>query len=98
MIELTKEVYVETDEKMIYKVKYIEVYPNGIGYIYLELVCGYDYISPDTSNEQGYVDKSNFVDELQDEIISCDILTESLLGVLSDVGYRIRNEMPKIHK
>ena len=98
MIEFTKQVFVESDEKLIYKIKDIEVFGNGIAYIHLELVCGYDYIDPDTSDIQGYVDKSLFVEEVQDETVSCDILTESLLEALNDMGYRVKNELPKIHK
>lgn len=96
MMKFSKQLFVENDDKMVYQLKDIELHQNGLAYLYLELVCGYDYIDPDKSNAQGYVDKSKFVDEAQHEIVSCDILAESLVKALENDGYKTIKTLPKI--
>ena len=68
MMKFSNPLYVENGEKMIYQLTDIELKENGLAYLYLELVCGYDYINPDNSNIQGYADKSKFSDDIQHEI------------------------------
>lgn len=97
MTDLSKQIYVENRDNLIYEVKSIDLHPNAMAYLHLDLVCGYDYVDPDNSDLQGYVDKSNFVEEVQHETISCDFINESLRIAVSLDGYNIRKELPKIH-
>ena len=98
MMKFSKELYVENADRMIYKLQDIELKENGLAYLYLDLVCGYDYVDPDNSDLQGYVDNSRFVEEVQHEIVSCDILAESLLNALNNDGYHILKILPKIFR
>lgn len=98
MMKFSKKLYVENDERMIYQLKDIELHGNGLAYLYLDLVCGYDYIDPDYSDSQGYVDKNRFVEGVQHEIVSCDILAESITKALNNDGYKIIVNLPKIYK
>ena len=96
MMKFDKQLFVENDDRMVFELKDIELMGNGLAYLYLDLVCGYDYIDPDNSNEQGYVDKSNFVKEAQHEIVSCDVMAESFVNALNNDGFTIREKLPKI--
>lgn len=98
MMKFSKQLYVENDDKMVYQLMDIELYGNGLAYLYLDLVCGYDYVAPDYSNQQGYVDKSKFVESVQHEVVSCDIMAESIVNALNNDGYHIIKTLPKIHK
>lgn len=97
MMKFSKRLFVENSDHLIYELKDIELMENGLAYLYLDLVCGYDYIDPDNSNEQGYVDKSNFVEEAHHEIVSCDVLKESLVKAFNDDGYNVLEKLPKIY-
>ncbi len=96
MMKFSKQLFVENSDHLIYELKDIELMENGLAYLYLDLVCGYDYVDPDNSDKQGYVDSSKFVEEVQHEIVSCDILAESLTKALNNDGYTIKKELPKI--
>lgn len=95
MMKFNKTLYVENDDRMVYQLVDIELHGNGLAYLYLDLVCGYDYVDPDNSSIQGYVPANNFVDEVQHEMVSCDILAESMLKALENDGYRILKTLPK---
>lgn len=97
MTELSKQIYVENRNNLIYEVKSIDLQPNAMAYLHLDLVCGYDYIDPDNSDLQGYVGNDKFIEEVQHDMLSCDLLTESITTTLNDNGYRILNELPKIY-
>ncbi len=98
MMKFDKQLYVENGDHLIYELKDIELMGNGLAYLYLDLVCGYDYINPDESNERGYVDKSKFVEEVQHEIVSCDVMAESMVKALNNDGFHVLKELPKIYK
>lgn len=96
MMKFSKQLFVENSDHLIYKLKDIELMENGLAYLYLDLVCGYDYVDPDNSDKQGYVDKSKFVEEVQHEIVSCDILAESMVEALKNDGFDILKALPKV--
>ena len=96
-MKFSKQLYVENDDRLVYQLKDIELMENGLAYLYLDLVCGYDYVDPDNSNEQGYVDKSKFVEEAQHEIVSCDVMAESLVEAFKNDGYHIIDALPKVY-
>lgn len=98
MIKFSKQLFVENRDNLIYELKDIELKENGLAYLYLDLVCGYDYVDPDNSDIRGYVDKSNFVEEVQHEIVSCDVIEESLRQAFNLDGYNIRKKLPKIYQ
>lgn len=95
-MKFSKQLFVENSDHLIYELKDIELKENGLAYLYLDLVCGYDYVDPDNSNEQGYVDNSKFVEEVQHEIVSCDVMKESLITALNNDGFSVINALPKI--
>lgn len=97
MMKFSKQLFVENSDHLIYELKDIELKENGLAYLYLDLVCGYDYVDPDNSNKQGYVDKNNFVEEVQHEIVSCDVIKESLKQAFNNDGYNVIKELPKIY-
>lgn len=98
MMKFSNPLYVENGEKMIYQLTDIELKENGLAYLYLELVCGYDYINPDNSNIQGYVDKSKFSDDIQHEIVSCDILAESMIQALNNDDFYVLKDVKNVLK
>ncbi len=97
-MKFDKQLFVENCDHLIYELKDIELMGNGLAYLYLDLVCGYDYVNPDESDLQGYVDNSRFVEEVQHEIVSCDVMAESFVKALNNDGYTILSELPKIYK
>lgn len=97
MTELSKQIFVKNSGDLVYTVKSIELHPSAIAYLHLDLVCGYDYVDPDNSDLQGYVGNDKFIEEVQHDMLSCDLLTESITTTLTDNGYRILNELPKIY-
>ena len=97
-VRLNKVLYVINKDKFIYEVGDIEFRSDGWVNIELNLVCGIDYINPDESNVQGYVDKSRFVESMQTEDLSCDILNESIKATLEYYEYKVVDKLPKIYK
>lgn len=92
-----KNTYVmHTEDKMIYKLRK-ELRADGYLDLTLELVCGWDYIDADGSDQQGYVGKDFFVEEAEYEYLTCDIMNESIMQVLSDNGLKVIEKLPKIH-
>ena len=90
-------VYVKhTEDRMIYEL-HKELRVDGWIDLTLELVCGWDYIDADWSDEQGYVGKDFFVEEAEYEFLSCDIMNESILQVLTENGLKVIEKLPTIH-
>lgn len=96
-MEMNKTIYVENADKFIYKVADLELRADGWLNIWLDLVCGYDYINADESNATGYVGKENFVEEIEHELYACDIMNESITQALEIHGYKVIKELPHIH-
>lgn len=62
----------------------------------LDLVCGYDYISPDYNDIQGWVSPNNFIEDVQwDEVLVC--FDENLKDRLIEEGFKIREALPHIY-
>lgn len=92
--------YVKDDYDYIYEVSFSRIVLNeGSRYIVydLDLVCGRDYISED-SDMQGYVNKNNFEESVQDTILIQYIDTESLEECVKSNGYEIIHKLPTIYK
>lgn len=97
-MNINKKVYVKNEENFIYTVANLEMRVDGWLNIELELVCGIDYISADESDARGYVGKENFVEEIENDTITCDMMNESITQALEYNGYTIIEELPTIHK
>lgn len=97
-MKFNKTVYVKNAENFIYKVENLEMRADGWANIWLELVCGIDYINADESNAQGYVGKEHFVAEIQNELIAGDMMNESITQALEFHGYKVIEELPQIHR
>lgn len=97
-MEINKKIYVQNADKFIYKVADLELRADGWLNIWLDLICGLDYINADESNATGYVGKENFVEEIEHEFISCDMMNESITQALEYHDYTIIEELPQIHK
>lgn len=93
---MKKETYVRQGSKMIYKIAELELRSDNWVNITLELVCGWDYIDADGSDEHGFVGKENFVEEAEFEYLSCDIMNESVMQVLNENGYHKIKNLPTI--
>lgn len=96
-MEINKKIYVQNTDNFIYTVTDVELRVDGWLNIGLDLVCGIDYINADESNALGYVGKENFVDEIQQDFISCDMMNESITQALEYNGYTVIEELPTIH-
>lgn len=59
------------------------------GYIELSLVCGWDYINIDDSDEQGWVSADNFTDEVAGDILTWEFMYESVPDALTENGYTV---------
>ena len=96
-MKINKNIYVKNAESFIYKVADIETRVDGWLNIGLELVCGIDYINADESDARGYVGKENFVEEIESDLITCDMMNESITQALEYHGYTVIEELPQIH-
>lgn len=96
-MEIKNKVYAQNEDGFIYKIANLEMRADGWLNLSLELVCGVDYINADESNATGYVSKENFVEEIQHEIYSCDIMNESITQALEFHGFKVIEELPTIH-
>lgn len=96
-MEIKKTVYVQNEDKYIYKIADLELRADGWLNIWLDLVCGIDYINADESNATGYVGKENFVEEIEHEFYSCDIMNESIIQALEFHGFKLIEELPTIY-
>ena len=88
-MEINKKIYVQNADKFIYKVADLELRADGWANIWLDLVCGIDYINADEGNALGYVSKENFVEEIEHEFISCDMMNESITQALEYHGFTV---------
>ena len=86
----SKAFYVQTDDKLIYKVSSMEMYDgyNSLR-LNLELILGWDYIHPDVNNVQGWCKADRFNDEVQSAQEICYIMEESITECLEANGYEI---------
>lgn len=83
-------------EKMVYKVGEFETNYNSLGiHIHLELVAGWDYVNPDENDLQGWCKAERFVEDVQDEIIYCNILIESMEEALMENDYIKLENIPQ---
>ena len=89
--------YYYKNDNGIYKISDIKLETSDYGIIYLNLVCGYDYINPDVNDIQGYVQADRFIDDIQTEMHSWYYLTESLNQCLIENGFEILEKIPIIH-
>lgn len=96
-MEIKKTVYVQNEDRFIYKIADLEMRADGWLNIWLDLVCGIDYINADENNATGYVGKENFVDEIQHEFYSCDIMNESVTQALEFHGFEVIEGLPTIY-
>lgn len=90
--------FIVQKENLIYEVKSPRVVSSkdmSLEYP-LQLVCGIEYIDPDYSDKEGWVDCSRFVDELQEDNILV-LYDEDLSTRLCDDGYIKLDKLPHIH-
>lgn len=90
-----KKFYVINDaENLVYKVGEFETYGNTDYILWeLELVAGLDYVNPDESDVQDWVDADNFIEDVQYEYISQYFLAEGAKEALKFYGYTILEEI-----
>lgn len=87
------ELYAINDDKFVYKVNKIESYDNqNYMNVELELIAGWDYVDPDTSDVQGWVPADQFIEDVQYEYVVFYFLSESLTECLEDNGYTVKRE------
>ena len=80
--------YVQNEEKMVYKVEMESRQPSEFYYLLnLELVAGWDYVNPDENDIQGYVSANMFVEEEQYHSYTFYPMDETILERLKDEGY-----------
>lgn len=86
--------YVINENKMVYEVQSYQTYGGGnYATIDLQLVAGWDYIDPDNSNAQGWVNADRFVEEVQDDSVSWHLIHESMIEALSGNDYYLIDEV-----
>ena len=80
----------DTDGEMAYVVSY-KIANNDSATIELEiyLMAGWDYIDPDTSDQQGWVLPNRFIDDSRYHTIPCYIEEESIKEALEENGFKI---------
>ena len=90
-----KAFYVETDDKLVYKVKSMEIYDgyNSLR-LNLALISGWDYVNPDKNDVQGWCPADKFAEDVQDVQEFCYIMEESVTECLESGGYKILEELP----
>lgn len=90
-----KKFYVINDaENLVYKVGEFETYGNTDYILWeLELVAGLDYVNPDESDVQDWVEAENFVEDVQYEYISQYFLKEGAEEALEFHGYTVLKEI-----
>jgi hypothetical protein len=91
MKKINAEIHVINEEKMIYKVEQFRQIDSKefiLSYM-LELVAGWDYVEPDTSNRQGFISANMFTDDVQSDFLTVYPLQESLGERLKEEGYKV---------
>lgn len=90
-----KAIFAKNEDNLVYRLKSMEMYD---GYdslrLNLVLVCGFDYINPDISDEQGWCPANKFIEDVQDTQEICYIMSESIKECLEVNGYEILEECP----
>lgn len=83
-------IYAVSEDKLAYKVSGIEIYDNQ-NYISveLELVAGWDYVDPDTSDIQGWCPAERFVEDVQYDFVIQYFVEESMTEALEANGYTV---------
>jgi len=100
-LDLYGTTYVKNSDKKLYKLtSFRQLQSTEIGFLFsLELVAGYDYISPDYNDIQGYVSKENFIEDIHNEDFTFYPLAETLKEALADNDYEVINiDDYKIHQ
>lgn len=93
-----KNIFVKNEEELIYQVTELEIYndvESNYMQIKLKLIAGIDYITEDSS-EQGYVKANRFIEDVQENIINCYFLEESIKESLLANDYNIIEKLPNI--
>lgn len=86
--------YVINEENLVYKVGEFETYGNADFITWeLELVAGLDYVNPDESDIQDWVEADNFVDDVQYEYVNQLFLVEGAKEALEYHDYKILEEI-----
>lgn len=90
-MDLYSDTHVKNSDNMIYKLTdFRQLQSSEIGFVVsMELVAGYDYISPDYNNVQGYVSKENFVEDVHYHDFTFYPLAETLTEALSDNDFEV---------
>ena len=82
--------YVINGENLVYKVGEFETYGNADFITFeLELVAGLDYVNPDESDIQDWVEAENFVEDVQYDYVNQLFLVEGAKEALEFHGYTI---------
>lgn len=69
---------------------------NSYSVYHLYLVAGVDYVNPDWSDQQGWVNNERFIEDVQLETFVHYFVVESLEDALAEEGYEIIDDLPKI--
>lgn len=89
-VYMNEPIYAVTDGKLAYKMTSFEVHDNS-NYlsIELELVAGWDYVEPDTSDLQGWAKPENFIEDVQYDWVIQYFIEESMTEALEANGYMV---------
>lgn len=87
-------------ENLVYKVGEFETYGNAdFITLELELVAGLDYVNPDESDIQDWVEAENFVEDIRYEYVNQYFLKEGAEEALKENGYTVlKNITPNLQK
>lgn len=89
-----KKFYVINEENLVYKVGEFETYGNTDFITWeLELVAGLDYVNPDESDIQDWVEADNFIEDVQYEYVTQYFLKEGAEEALEENGYKVVEEI-----
>ena len=90
-MKINSEIHVITEEKMIYKIESVrQLDSKEYGLLYnLELVAGYDYVNPDLSDAQGFVNADRFIDDVQLHSFTLYPMEENLGERLEEEGFKV---------
>jgi len=90
-LKINAELHVITEERMIYKIESVrQLDSKQYGLLYnLELVAGYDYVNPDLSDAQGFVNADNFIDDVQLHSFTLYPMEETLEERLEEEGFKV---------
>lgn len=97
-IEIAPEVYVKVST-LIYRVSSLrQLDSKELSFLVsLDLVCGYDYINPDLSNDMGYVPSDRYTEDWQDDYMTWYPIEESFTECAEEHGYSLLHKLPYIY-